>query len=214
MSKKIKTRIDYFPRENFWKFWEKRKASQIITWTKDGDGSQMEVTHFRADGSKQDHYVYLKDEKGHITSFTEEEYYPNGQIYRQFSSDPFIDKAFYENGKLAKVRTRDTETRYFESGKVQSVRTNTPQKGVAKYVEYTEKGILKKKGYINAPHGFEEGSSQHFITGNMEENGKDGHRQILNVTIDSLNRDMPATEERKIAKREIVKAYRKSNGGR
>ena len=214
MSKKIKTRIDYFPRENFWKFWEKRKASQIITWMKDSDGSQQEITHFREDGSKRAHYVYLKDEKGCITSFTEEEYYPNGQIYRQFSSDPYIEKAFYENGKLKKVRTGDTETRYFESGKVQSVRINTPQKGVAKYVEYTEKGILKKKGYINAPHGFEEGSSPHFITGNMEEKGKDGLRQILNGTIRDLNRDMPATEERKIAKREIVKAYHRSKGGR
>ena len=212
MSKKIETRIDYFPRGNFWKFWEKRKASRIVTWTKDGDRSQEEITHFLEDGSKQDHIVYLT--KGGITSYTSEYYYPNGQIRRQYSSDPFIDKVFYENGMLKKVKNSDTETCYFESGKVQSVRTKTSQKGVDEYVEYTEKGILKKKGYIKAPHGFAEGSLQHFITGNMEEKGRDGLRQKPNAAIDSLNRNMPATEERKIAKREIVKAYRKSKGGR
>ena len=208
MSKKIKTRIDYYPRRgSFWKFWEKRKVSQITTWTKDGDRSQEEVTHFRSDGSIQRHGVYLKDGKGSITSYTLEEYYPGGQ-YSQYSSDPYIEKVFYENGRLEKVITSDTETRYFESGKVKSVRTNTSQKNVAEYVEYTEEGILKKKGYVYAPVGFR--GPLHFITGNMEEKGKDGLRQKLNVTIDNLNRNMPATEERKIAKREIVKAYRKS----
>lgn len=207
MSKKIETRIDYYPRRgSFWKFWEKRQASRIATWTKDGDRSQEEITYFLEDGSKAKHIVNLT--KGGIISYTSEDYYPNGQICRQYSSDPYIEKVFYENGRLEKVITSDTETRYFESGKVKSVRTNTSQENVAEYVEYTEEGILKKKGYVYAPLGFS--GPLHFRTGNMEEKRKDGLRQKLNVTIDSLNRNMPATEERKIAKREIVKAYRKS----
>ena len=208
-----KIKIDYFPRDQFWKFWEKRKPFQIITWTKKGDETKEEITHFHKNGSKMDQHVYTRNREGKITSYTSEEYYSNGQISLQFSSNPYMLKTFYENGCLSGITTKDMKTCYFKNGKIQSVITKTPKQGINEYVEYTEEGNIKKKGLIEQPHGFEGGISN-FITGNMEEKKKDESRQKFNDIIENINRNMSATEERKAVKEEIMKVYLKSKGSR
>ena len=134
-----------------------------------------------------DQHVYTRNREGKITSYTSEEYYSNGQISLQFSSNPYMLKTFYENGCLSGITTKDTKTCYFKNGKIQSVITKTPKQGINEYVEYTEEGNIKKKGLIEQPHGFEGGISN-FITGNMEEKKKDESRQKFNDIIEAFKK--------------------------
>ena len=202
---KEKKIIAYFPRSHFWKIWEKRQISVILTETNKKVTSQ----NFYKSGILQ--REYLKWKNGNLV---EKLYFPDGQLRERTSVSGHRIRQIHrdENGNMLldkRVNERtQIETHYHPNGKLK-IRHD---RKTGEYEEWAPNGILKKKGrWLNRSGGIAELSNSFagFETGNMRVKQKDEQRQEYNEAIDAIN-ILPATPGRKIAKEVLVKEYRKA----
>ena len=202
---KEKKRIAYFPRSHFWKIWEKRQISVILTETNKKVTSQ----NFYKSGILQ--REYLKWKNGNLV---EKLYFPDGQLRERTSVSGHRIRQIHrdENGNMLldkRVNERtQIETHYHPNGKLK-IRHD---RKTGEYEEWAPNGILKKKGrWLNRSGGIAELSNSFagFETGNMRVKQKDERRQEYNEAIDAIN-ILPATPGRKIAKEVLVKEYKKA----
>ena len=202
---KEKKIIAYFPRSHFWKIWEKRQISVILTETNKKVTSQ----NFYKSGILQ--REYLKWKNGNLV---EKLYFPDGQLRERTSVSGHRIRQIHrdENGNMLldkRVNERtQIETHYHPNGKLK-IRHD---RKTGEYEEWAPNGILKKKGrWLNRSGGIAELSNSFagFETGNMRVKQKDEQRQEYNEAIDAIN-ILPATPGRKIAKEVLVKEYKKA----
>lgn len=202
---KEKKIIAYFPRSHFWKIWEKRQISVILTETNKKVTSQ----NFYKSGILQ--REYLKWKNGNLV---EKLYFPDGQLRERTSVSGHRIRQIHrdENGNMLldkRVNERtQIETHYHPNGKLK-IRHD---RKTGEYEEWAPNGILKKKGrWLNRSGGIAELSNSFagFETGNMRVKRNDERRQEYNEAIDAIN-ILPATPGRKIAKEVLVKEYRKA----
>ena len=202
---KEKKIIAYFPRSHFWKIWEKRQISVILTETNKKVTSQ----NFYKSGILQ--REYLKWKNGNLV---EKLYFPDGQLRERTSVSGHRIRQIHrdENGNMLldkRVNERtQIETHYHPNGKLK-IRHD---RKTGEYEDWAPNGILKKKGrWLNRSGGIAELSNSFagFETGNMRVKRNDERRQEYNEAIDAIN-ILPATPGRKIAKEVLVKEYRKA----
>ena len=203
---KEKKIIAYFPRSHFWKLWEKRKVKVILTETDE----KVTSKNFRVDGTLKRSYIRWENGKS-----VEQFYYPNGKLLKEVNEiieDEIHQIQLDENGNITldkRVNERtQIETHYHPNGKLK-IRHD---RKTGEYEEWAPNGILKKKGrWLNRNGGIAELSNPFagFETGNMRVKQKDERRQEYNEAIDAIN-ILPATPGRKIAKRVLVKEYKKA----
>ena len=204
--KKPKISRDYFPRQHFWKFWEKKKVSDVLIET----DTAVTVRNFYEDGTLKREYIRCNngDEQ-------EKTYFANGQIRTEISvkNDETRCVRWDENGNmLVDNRVNDKsqiETLFHPNGRLK-IKHN---RQTGHYEEWTDTGILKKKGlWVNKYGGLAESLGDfdsRFETGNMHQKYKDEQRQEYNEVIDSIN-ELPSTVGRKIAKEALAKAFQEN----
>ena len=197
--------IAYYPRSHFWRIWEKRQIMVILTETKEKVTSQ----NFYKSGILQREYLRWKDGDS-----AERFYFPDGKLMEQITvcGDEERQIQWDEKGNVAlekRVNERtQIETHYHPNGKVKM----RHDRKTGTYEEWSENGVLKKKGrWLNRSGGIAELSNPFavFETGNMRTKRNDERRQEYNDALETINILAP-TAGRKIAKEVLVKEYRKA----
>ena len=197
--------ITYFPRSHFWKLWEKRIPEVILTETDDKATSE----HFYLNGTLKRKYI-----KWSNGDSIEKKYLSTGRLFEE--TDRKGNEIRYiligeRNEIICDERINEktrTETHYYPNGKLKMRHSRK----TGEYEEWTDTGVLKKKGrwcYTNGRPADLKDKFARFETGNMRIKEQDEQRQEYIDVIDTIN-SLPVTSGRQIAKRALVREYRKS----
>jgi len=191
--KKDKVIKTYYPRKNFWKFWEKRAIKSVDTWLYNDDHVTEVYSEYRPNGVLKKHGVYVgtlwcMDPKEYI------EFYPNGHKRLHQCAGEFT-KEFFEDGTLRRLQQGCKEIHYYLNGQVMYERDHATQA----YAEYSWTGALMHKGTMD--------SKNKFFPGKSAEKQKDLMRQDFVRVMNDVS-FLPANDPHlKQVKRNIVEAW-------